>query len=124
MIQGILTSLGISLLLTLILEIVFFLVVQAMVKRYNTKDLILVAMVNILTNPVVVLLNWLAVLYTNFDRVTIIVPLELGAILIEGFIYAKCGKRFKQPYIFSLGANVFSFGVGLLIQMIIQGGFL
>ena len=119
MINGILLSLGLSLVLTLVLELGFFLIVKAGTRNYDKKDLLLVVMVNILTNPAVVLLYWLATLYTDLNRVIILAPLEVLAVLVEGYVYSKYGRTFKHPYIFSVAANVFSFGMGILIQIII-----
>ena len=107
-------SLVISLVLTVALEAGFFFAVG---KRGKT-DLGLLVMVNILTNPAVVLLHWLAVLYTDWSRVIIILPLEIFAVLTEGFYYEKYGREFKRPYLFSLAANAFSFGTGLILQLL------
>ena len=112
------TSLALSLALTLALETGFFLLVGKRVK----KDLLLLALVNILTNPVVVLSYWLAVLYTNWNKTLIKIPLELFAILVEGYYYKRYGRDFRRPYIFSLAANMFSFWLGVAIQLLIQEG--
>jgi len=108
----ILASLAISLILTLALESGFFFIAG----KRNIKDWLLLVMVNILTNPAVVLLYWLAVLYTDLHRAAIIVPLELAAVFIEGRCYRKYGENFKRPYLFSIAANAFSFGSGVIIQ--------
>lgn len=117
--KDILTSLALSLILTLVLESSFFLIVRRATNKYNKKDLLLLIMANIITNPVVVLSYWLAILYTDFGRVTILLPLEVAAMLTEGYIYNKYGRMFRHPYIFSAIANAFSVGIGMLIQMII-----
>ena len=114
--KKILLSLALSLALTLVLEVGFFLVVRSIKGKHDKKDLLLAVMVNILTNPAVVLLYWLAVLYTDLNRV-IIVPLELLAVLVEGYLYKKHGRFFKHPYLFSVAANAFSFGTGLFLQL-------
>jgi hypothetical protein len=114
--QIIITSLIISLVLTFILETGFYLAVFN--KKCTGKDLLLVVLVNIITNPVVVLSYWLATLYTDLNAVIIIVPLEVFAILTEGYYYKKYGQNFKRPFLFSLAANLFSYGTGLLIQQI------
>jgi len=105
-------ALVISLILTLILEAGFYLLVG----KRNKKDLLLLVMVNIITNPVVVLSYWLAVLYMNWNPVLTVISLELGAILVEGFYYKKYGQDFKRPYLFSAAANTFSYGTGVLLQ--------
>ena len=115
MTPALLSALAISLILTLVLEAGFFLLIGLR----NKKDLLLLLLVNIITNPVVVLTYWLVVLYTKWDAVMIIMPLEALAVLIEGRYYKKYGCDFKRPYLFSLAANIFSYGAGLLIQFFI-----
>ena len=113
--QALTNSLALSLLMTIALEIGFFLIV----KKWNKKDFLLVILVNVLTNPVVVLLYWLTALFTDWNTVIVLIPLELFAVLTEGYYYKKYGNGFRRPYLFSTAANVFSFGTGLLIQMFI-----
>ena len=108
-------SLAVSLILTLVFETGFFL----MVGKRNKKDLLLLVMVNVLTNPVVVSSYWLAVFYLNWSRVLTTIPLELFAVLTEGFYYKKYGMDFSRPYLFSIAANAFSFGAGVLIQRLL-----
>jgi len=108
----IITSLIISLLLTLILEVGFFF---ACGKR-NKKDILLVILVNIFTNPLVVLSFWLTHMFTGWNTFFVVIPMEIFAILVEGRYYKVYGNDFKRPYLFSLCANVFSYGTGLLIQ--------
>ena len=110
----VLTSLALSLVLTLALETGFFLLIG----KRNRKDLLLLLLVNVITNPVVVLSYWLVVLYTYWNTRIILIPLELLAILIEGYYFKKYGNDFRRPLLFSLAANAFSFGVGVLIQQI------
>ena len=107
-----LTALTVSLISTVALEAGFFLLAG----KRNKKDLLLTVMVNIITNPAVVLLYWLAVLYTGWNRIVIKIPLELFAVFTEGYYYRKYGRDFKHPYLFSIATNAFSFGIGLLIQ--------
>jgi len=110
-----LTALAVSLIFTVILEAGFFLLTG----KRSKKDLLLTVMANIITNPAVVLLYWLAVLNTGFNRAIIKIPLELFAILTEGYYYKKYGQDFKRPYLFSVAANVFSFSIGVFIQKFI-----
>ena len=113
--RELLIALVISLCLTLVLETGFFLLVG----KRNRKDLLLVVMVNVLTNPVVVLLYWLAFYYTNWNTTIVKIPLEIFAVLTEWVCYKKYGQEFKRPLLFSLAANAFSFTVGLLVQQLI-----
>ncbi|MCL1873619.1 MAG: hypothetical protein FWF85_05835 [Clostridiales bacterium] len=106
-------ALAVSLIMTLLLEIGFFLLIG----KRQKKDLLLLVLVNILTNPPVVLLYWLAVLYTDLNASLIKIPLELFAIFTEGYLYNKYGQNFKRPYLFSAAANLFSYGIGALLQL-------
>ena len=119
MISTIVASLALSLALTLALETGFFFSTG----KRDRKDAVLVVMVNIITNPVVVLTYWLAFLYTNWNVFAVLIVLEIFAVLTEGYYYRKYGRGFRRPYLFSLGANAFSYGVGVLIQFVFTGNF-
>jgi hypothetical protein len=108
-------SMTLSLALTLALEAGFFLLIG----KRDKKDLLLLLLVNVLTNPVVVLSFWLAVLYTGWNPSIILIPLELFAVGAEGWYYQKYGREFRRPYLFSFAANLFSFGMGELIQRLL-----
>jgi hypothetical protein len=115
--QVIITSLLISLALTLALETGFYLLVYA--KKHSIRDLRLVILVNIITNPIVVMSYWLATMYTTLNPAAIIIPLEILAVLTEGYYFKKYGENFKHPYLFALAVNAFSYTAGLLIQLLI-----
>jgi hypothetical protein len=118
--QTIIISLALSLLSTIVLEVVFFIVSSRLFTvKINKKDILLVLLVNILTNPVVVLLYWLTIFYTQWNTIIILIPLELFAILTEGYYYKTYGSSFRRPYLFSTAVNIFSFGTGVLIQLFI-----
>jgi len=107
-----------SLVLTLVLEVGFFLFAGRLFTtgKRSKKDLLLVIMVNVLTNPVVVLSYWLSFYYTNWNLTLVKIPLEAFAVLVEWWYYRKYGEGFRRPFFFSLSANAFSFFTGLLIQ--------
>ena len=111
MIPALLTALAVSLALTLVLETVFFLVIG----KRNKMDLLLLLLVNIITNPVVVLIYRILVIFVELRSFLIIIPLEILAVLTEGFYYKKYGRSFKRPYVFSLCANAFSYLTGLVL---------
>lgn len=108
-------TLLISLGLTIVLELMFCLIF----KLRGTYNFSLVVLVNILTNPPVVLLNHLLKHSTALPQILIVLLLETAAILIEGFYYRRYAEDVKQPLLFSLGANAFSYFSGLLITHII-----
>lgn len=113
MARQLLLSLSISLAMTLALELLFSITLG---KR--RKDLILVCLVNVITNPVVVLVYYLAGHFTPWNPVLLKAVLEIMAVFTEACLYKTYGKNFKHPLLFSLSANVFSFGVGELISFV------
>lgn len=115
MMGDLLAALALSLALTLALEAGFFLLTG----KRDKRDLLLVLAVNIITNPAVVLLFWLAALYVDLGRVPVIVVLELLAVCCEGYYYQRYGRDFKHPFLFSIAANAFSYGIGELLQLFI-----
>lgn len=100
---------GISLALTLILE----LPIGFCFGYRSRKILLLVALVNVLTNPVAVLLNWLGVPQ---------IPIELAVIFAEAGVYLWFSKdrrwAVSHPFQFAVAANCISWGAGALIQWI------
>lgn len=114
MIKELLYALALSLVLTVALELGFFFLTG----KRDKKDVSLVVLVNVVTNPAVVLSYWLLIRYTNLPGAVMLIPLELFAVLCEGCYYKKYGRDFKRPYLFSFAANAFSFGTGLLLQLL------
>jgi hypothetical protein len=105
-------ALAASLILTLVLEMGLFLLLRGRDK----KDALLLVMVNLLTNPPVVLLFWLSQMYTDIAPALVQLPLEAAAVFIEGRCYKKFGRAVRRPYLLSLALNAFSYGAGLVIQ--------
>ena len=117
--DSLINALIVSLVLTIFIESGFFLLTG----KRNRKDLILVVLTNIITNPVVVLLYWLVALNASWSLTLEKTPLEFltkillefFAIVTEGRYYKKYGREFRRPYVFSVAANTASFGAGILI---------
>ncbi len=105
-------SLGMSLFLTLVLE--WFIGYLCGIR--DKMDFVLLTLVNILTNPLVVMSYYLVVHYSHMNRIVIIVVLEVMAILTEGYYYKTYGKTFSRPLLFALSANSFSFCIGQLLN--------
>ena len=106
---NIFVSLTVSLALTLVLELGFALLWGA-----GKNDLPLVALANVLTNPVVVLCHTLAALFFPAALLPVTLVLEAGAVLAEGRVFATRGE-IRFPWGFALCANLFSFSIGFLI---------
>ncbi|MFB0921651.1 MAG: hypothetical protein QMB62_12365, partial [Oscillospiraceae bacterium] len=92
-------TLLISLGLTIVLELIF----AYSFKIRGKSELILVVVVNVITNPAVVLLNNLLQRRTELPRVTVVLILEAAAVLVEGLYYKRYAKTIKKPLLFSLG---------------------
>lgn len=76
------------------------------------RNLALCGLLNVLTNPVVVLLHALV----SHPAATAL--LELSAAAVEGAGYARLGEGIRRPWLLSLAANGFSFFTGLLLNRI------
>lgn len=109
-------TLFISLIMTLLLELLFCLAAGVRGK----KDLLLVCLVNVLTNPFVVLTNYITLYYTRWNHVLVVGVLEIGAVIVEGICYYMYGKKIRHPFYLSLCANIFSYGTGLLINNLLK----
>ena len=115
--EGLVWALLISLLLTEALELAFC----AAVWRMRGRELAVCALVNVVTNPPVVLLHTL--IKQSLVRAgaqsampLVILALELAAVTVEWLFYRRC-TDIKRPFAVSLTANAFSYGMGLLISL-------
>lgn len=99
-------ALILSLVLTLVLEMLF-----ALVWGVRKKGLLIVALMNVLTNPAVGTLHFLCVNALGW-KVLPVVILELAAMVVEGFC---CKGVIKRPWLFAVLVNLFSFGIGGLL---------
>ncbi len=102
----------VSLILTIAIETPL-----ALLFKVRGKSLLIVVLVNVLTNPVVVYL----VHFLDISFPLVLIP-EAGAVLAEGGIYFLFNKKesfeFKRPFMISLVLNTVSFCFGLIIDMI------
>lgn len=99
-------ALIVSLALTLVLEMAF-----ALVWGVRKKGLLIVALMNVLTNPAVVTLHFLCVNDLGWTVLPVVI-LELAAMVVEGFC---CKGVVKRPWLFAVLVNLFSFGIGGLL---------
>ena len=111
--SGWLISLGVSLGMTLLIECAF-----AFFCSLRGRDLTLCVLVNVLTNPVVVLCALLWRHYVPLPEWLPIPLLELGAVLTEGLIYRDLGEQIRKPMLLSLCANALSYGLGLIVNLL------
>ncbi len=108
-------SMGLSLILTLVLELCF----GYLCRIRDKKDIVLLVLVNIITNPLVVMSYYMIVHYSHINRIAVVMVLELMAILTEGYYYKTYGNVFRRPILFALFANVFSYGIGQLLNTLL-----
>ena len=111
MTQALLHSLSVSLTLTLLLELGF-----ALVWGLRRRELLLVALMNLMTNPAAVTVHFLLTSYAGLGYWWSALPIELAVFAAESL----CCKGFvKHPWRFSLLLNSCSYCTGLLLQTII-----
>lgn len=108
----------VSLGLTLIIE-----TVVALFWKIRMPGMIVVWLVNTLTNPPAVLLVWLLVrLFPGVSSVVIQLPVECIVVLVEAWIYRGFAKKEKwtirHPVWLSVAANAISWSIGLMIQIV------
>lgn len=101
-----LLSMGISLLATLALEILF-----ALLTKKRGWGLAIVAAVNLLTNPTLVLIWQLTA-----KAPLLFLSMELAAVLIEGCCYRLFPAYFSKPFLFSLICNAISCTIGIILN--------
>lgn len=107
-------TLLISLMLTLIFELLL-----AIIVKVGKRDLLLVMLVNIITNPAVVLIYVLiSNHYHDVPGMLIQLPLEAAAVLVEWLYYRRFSEKIKKPFLFSLAANALSYSAGIIIGVI------
>ena len=106
-----LPSLVISLVLTLIFELLF-----ALVWGVRKKGLLLVVLMNILTNPTVVLLHFFCIAFCGWTGFFPVLVLELAAIVVEAFC---CHGIVAKPWLFAFCINLFSSTMGELLQLLL-----
>lgn len=102
-----------ALLLTLAVEIPVCLLMGI-----RKKGLLVVVLANVMTNPAVNVLYWLAAAYTALPAVAVIAVLEVSAVVVEWIVYRLLTDA-KRPLLVSLVANAVSFGTGLIITQLI-----
>lgn len=102
----------------LLLTIIIELVVGLILGIRNKKDIINIILVNVITNPIVVITPIIVYLRFGykFEIITLII-LEILTVLIEGLIYKKTLKYNKINLIlFSLILNICSYSIGEIIN--------
>ena len=105
---------AVSLLLTLLFELVFALLWGL----WGRRELTVVGLVNVLTNPPAVLLYHMTTGLFGWPAMGVTAVLEAGAVLTEWACYRACSQQLKKPFLFALLANGVSYGLGLVINLL------
>ncbi len=100
--------LALSLLLTLIFELAF-----AYAWGAGKRDTLLLILVNVLTNPLVVL--WHNSHMEDSYFLSTLLP-EVCAVLVEAALLKAFGKNIRYPVLLAVCMNVFSYSLGVLIS--------
>lgn len=106
--------LGVSLALTLVFEEGFALAWGLRGKR----ELGLVALMNCLTNPTVVLLYYTAAGLWHWNALPVTLILEAAAVAVEWRCCRAYSEQVKRPFLFALLINLFSYGAGCAINLL------
>ena len=97
-----------ALAMTLVLELVF-----ALAWGVRKEGLLVVVLMNAMTNPAANVLYFLGVRLQGWPVAWVALVLEAAVVTAEGLC---CRGVIRRPWLFALLVNLFSYGVGALIQ--------
>ncbi len=112
--NSVFVAFAVSLLLTLALELIV-----GIAFRLRSRDILLLTLVNILTNPAAVYLDMLCRRLWSADPYLWQIPIELAVVAVEGLCYMKLSDSVRRPWLLAISANVFSYGVGIILNLIL-----
>ena len=81
---------------------------------FRGRELVIVLLANIVTNPAVVFLHHIFTAFTPLPEWSFTLVLELAAFIVEALIYRKATDR-RIPMLDSFIANAVSYSIGLII---------
>ena len=108
----IIAAMGISLVLTILFELLF-----ALLMGVRGNGLRVNILCNILTNPLVTSIYYFCkygLMLHGAVMIIITAALEISAVITEWRVYKAC-TDIKKPLLFSIGANCFSYFIGLFL---------
>ena len=79
------------------------------------RNLLTVVLVQVMTNPCVVLLMMWCMSHLTWHHALYELPIETVVVIVEWLIYKKFVKDIKRPFAFSLAANYFSYSFGIML---------
>ena len=100
----------ICLVMTILIEVSF----AWILKVKNKKDFVNIILVNVITNPIVVIIPIFLDYHYGLDARNIsLIILEILTVIVEGYIYKKTLSYKKiNPYFLSLILNILSYFIG------------
>lgn len=109
-------SIIISLVLTIIIEVL----VAIGLGIKNLKEIVLIAFINIFTNPILVCIANITFLLNNYlFHIVVLLLLEITAFIVEGkLLKYYLGKKLIHPYKFSFYINLISFSIGIILNFL------
>lgn len=114
MIEAVLRSLGISLLLTLVIELLLALLLGVQ----KGRDFLLVFLVNVVTNPLIGISLDVYYVFVSMPPYWLIIALEVCVVLGEWALYrGRLNYRKLPPFLFSLILNAASYLIGLALSL-------
>lgn len=116
-----LQKLPIILINCLFFTILIELTISLILRIKDKKDILNIILVNIATNPIVVLIPYIfGLLYNLRIRHIVLYILEIITVIFEGYIYKKYLNYKKiNPYVLSFILNLSSYLIGDVINKII-----
>ncbi len=97
------------------------LLLAAILKTRSLRDLGIVALSNLMTNPLVVSVSVGAgILFGKTGYFTALVLLEAGAVFAEGAVYRALIPEKNHPFYFSLSLNAASFALGFVLDRLLH----
>ncbi|MBR4986081.1 MAG: hypothetical protein IKY83_10120 [Proteobacteria bacterium] len=103
--------------IALALSILIELSVALIAGYRDRKTLKVVILAQIITNPIVVLISNLCIIYTALPIWAFHAPLEIAALCVEWLIYRRYAKKIHSPFLFSLAANASSYIIGVVLSV-------
>ena len=102
----------VSLLLTILIEIP----VAVLWGIRDRRELLIIALVQVITNPVAVLISNCFYRYTDLNLYVFQIPIEIAVPVAEWLLYKSAIPTFKHPFLLSFTANPMSYGTGLILS--------
>lgn len=106
--------LAVSLLLTLAVELLLAISWGLRTRR----ELAVAALTNLLTNPAAVLLYYTLTGLWGLPRLPVTLGIEIAVVLVEWQCYRSCSEKLSRPLVFALAANILSYTVGFIINLL------